>query len=169
MGRKRKAPEPPSSSSSDSNGFNWVQDHVAAASLAYKAENESDMDDKIKLSEGWQIHKTIEGKSGVKLKIWVSPKNGNVMIGFRGTSSMKEMRLDASLGSTAFQNVRGENVGYVYKGFAQGWEDIKPALEREMNVLRATSMAQRFSLRVIRWVVHSQRSHLPTSPTSIPM
>ena len=139
MGRKRKAPEPPSSSSSDSNGFNWVQDHVAAASLAYKEENESDMDDKIKLSEGWQIHKTIEGKSGVKLKIWVSPKNGNVMIGFRGTSSMKEMRLDASLGSTAFQNVRGENVGYVYKGFAQGWEDIKPALEREMNVLRATS------------------------------
>lgn len=136
MGRKRKAPEPTSSSSSS---FNWVQDHVAAASLAYKEENESDMDDKTKLSEGWQIHKTIEGKSGVKLKIWVSPKNGNVMIGFRGTSSMKEMRLDASLGSTAFQNVRGENVGYVYKGFAQGWEDIKPALEREMKVLRSTS------------------------------
>jgi len=133
MGRKRSAPEPTSSS------FNWVQDHVAAASLAYKEENESDMDDKIKLSEGWQIHKTIEGKSGIKLKIWVSPKNGNVMVGFRGTSSMKEMRLDASLGSTAFQNFKGENVGYVYKGFAQGWEDIKPALEREMKVLRATS------------------------------
>lgn len=132
---KRKAPD----SNPQSSNFNWVQDHVAAASLAYKEENESDMDDKIKLSEGWQMHKTIEGKSGVKLKIWVSPKNGNVMIGFRGTSSMKEMRLDASLGSTAFQNSRGENVGYVYKGFAQGWEDIKPALEREMKVLRSTS------------------------------
>lgn len=138
MGKARKRKSPDSGSDSGTN-FNWIQDHVAAASLAYKEENESDMNDKIKLSQGWQIHKTIEGKSGVKLKIWVSPKNGNVLIGFRGTSSMKEMRLDATLGSTVFQNTKGENVGYVYKGFAQGWEDIKPALEREMQVLRSTS------------------------------
>ena len=138
MGKARKRKSPDSGSDSGTN-FNWIQDHVAAASLAYKEENESDMNDKIKLSQGWQIHKTIEGKSGVKLKIWVSPKNGNVLIGFRGTSSMKEMRLDATLGSTVFQNAKGENVGYVYKGFAQGWEDIKPALEREMQVLRSTS------------------------------
>lgn len=141
MGRKRRADElgKTSREAPVSNNFNWVQDHVAAASLAYKSENESDADDKIKLSEGWQFHKTIEGKSGVKLKIWVSPKNGNVLIGFRGTASLKEMRLDATLGSTAFQNSKGENVGYIYKGFAQGWEDIKSDLEREMKVLRATS------------------------------
>ena len=62
---KRKAPD----SNPQSSNFNWVQDHVAAASFLTREENESDMDDKIKLSEGWQIHKTIEGKSGVKLNI----------------------------------------------------------------------------------------------------
>lgn len=133
MGRKR------SSAETSNLNFNWVHDHLAAASLTYKDENESDMDDKIKLSEGWQIHKTIEGKSGIKLKIWVSPKNGNILVGFRGTSSLKEMKLDATVGSASFQNVKGDNVGYIYKGFAVGWEDIKPTLEREMKALRATS------------------------------
>ena len=94
MGRKRTSVEAGNGGRSESN-FNWVHDHVAAASLAYKDENESDIDDKIKLSEGWQFHKSIQGKSGVKLKIWVSPKNGNVMMGFRGTSSIKELKLDA--------------------------------------------------------------------------
>ena len=68
----------------------------------------------------------------------VSPKNGNVMIGFSGHLLDEGNATDASLGGTAFQNVRGENVGYVYKGLHRGWEDIKPALEREMKVLRST-------------------------------
>lgn len=117
----------------------WVQDHLAAASLAYKSNNESDNDDLVKLSEGWKYHKTIEGKSGIKLKVWVSPTNGNVLVAFRGTSSMKELKLDATIGATAFQSSKGENVGYIYKGFATAWEDIKPSLERELKVLRSTS------------------------------
>lgn len=118
--------------------LSWVNDHVAAASIAYKNENFNDPTDKVKLDQSWQFYKTIKGKSGVQLKIWTSPKNGNVLVSFRGTSSAKELRLDATIGSSVFRNSRGENVGYLYKGFAIGWEDIKPQLEDELKFLKDT-------------------------------
>ena len=119
--------------------LSWVEDHVAAASIAYKKENFNDAADKVKLDQAWQFYKSIEGQSGVKLKIWVSPNNGNVLVSFRGTSSAKEMKLDAMVGSEIFRNAKGENVGYVYKGFGVGWDDIKSQLEDELKILKHTS------------------------------
>lgn len=119
--------------------LSWVEDHVAAASIAYKKENFNDAADKVKLDQAWQFYKSIEGRSGVKLKIWVSPNNGNVLVSFRGTSSAKEMKLDAMVGSEIFRNAKGENVGYVYKGFGVGWDDIKSQLEDELKILKQTS------------------------------
>ena len=62
---------------------------MAAASIAYKKENFNDAGDKVKLDQAWEFYKSIEGRSGVKLKIWISPNNGNVLVSFRGTSSAK--------------------------------------------------------------------------------
>jgi hypothetical protein len=119
--------------------LSWVEDHVAAASIAYKKENFNDAGDKVKLDQAWEFYKSIEGRSGVKLKIWISPNNGNVLVSFRGTSSAKEMKLDAMVGSEIFRNAKGENVGYVYKGFGVGWQDIKSQLEDELKILKQTS------------------------------
>lgn len=119
--------------------LSWVEDHVAAASIAYKKENFNDAGDKVKLDQAWEFYKSIEGRSGVKLKIWISPNNGNVLVSFRGTSSAKEMKLDAMVGSEIFRNAKGENVGYVYKGFGVGWDDIKSQLEDELKILKHTS------------------------------
>jgi hypothetical protein len=122
--------------------LSWVEDHVSAASIAYKKENYNDPSDKIKIAQGWEFYKTIKGSSGVQLKMWISPKTGNVMCAFRGTSSLKELKLDATVGSTIFRNSRGENVGYVYKGFGIAWEDIKSQLEDEMKLLKNTNYIQ---------------------------
>ena len=84
--------------------LSWVEDHVSAASIAYKKENYNDPSDKIKIAQGWEFYKTIKGSSGVQLKMWISPKTGNVMCAFRGTSSLKELKLDATVGSTIFRN-----------------------------------------------------------------
>ena len=122
--------------------LSWVEDHVSTASIAYKKENYNDPSDKIKIAKGWEFYKTIKGSSGVQLKMWISPKTGNVMCAFRGTSSLKELKLDATVGSTIFRNSRGENVGYVYKGFGIAWEDIKSQLADEMKLLKNTNYIQ---------------------------
>ena len=119
--------------------LSWVEDHVSAASIAYKKENYNDPSDKIKIAKGWEFYKTIKGRSGVQLKIWISPKTGNVMAAFRGTSSLKELKLDAMVGSTIFRNSKGENVGYVYKGFGVAWDDIKTQLADELKILENTN------------------------------
>lgn len=133
--------------------LSWVEDHVSAASIAYKKENYNDPSDKIKIAQGWEFYKTIKGSSGVQLKMWISPKTGNVMCAFRGTSSLKELKLDATVGSTLFRNSSGENVGYVYKGFGIAWEDIKSQLEDEMKLLKNTNYIQDGS--VLQFTGHS--------------
>lgn len=122
--------------SSDTSHFTWIEDHVAAASLAYKDDNISDLNDTLKLSAGWSFLKSIEGSKGVKLKMWVSTKNGNVLIAFRGTSSLKEAKLDLTAGSDGFKTAKGEDRGNVWRGFSEGFQDIKEPLENEIRLLR---------------------------------
>ena len=116
----------------------WIEDHLAAASLAYKKENDSDMNEKVKLSPGWEIYKIIKGPHGTQMKIWVSPTNGNVLVAFRGTSSLSELKLDINMGSDVFLNKDGDKVGYIYRGFNTAWKDFKEKLETHLRVLKET-------------------------------
>jgi len=131
---KRKAP-----ALEEMTHLTWVEDHVAASSLAYKENNSSDADDEVKLSEGWQHYKTIDNPNGIRYKIWVSPKNGNVMVSFRGASSMKEAKISATLGSTVFKSATGLDIGHTYKGFGDAWNQIKEQLSGELRYLKDTS------------------------------
>lgn len=116
----------------------WIEDHLAAASLAYKKENDSDMNEKVKLSGGWEIYKIIKGPHGTQMKMWVSPTNGNVLVAFRGTSSLSELKLDINMGSDVFLNSSGDKVGYIYRGFNTAWKDFKEKLEVHLRVLKET-------------------------------
>lgn len=135
MGRpKRKAP-----SKEELNHFTWIEDHVAASSLAFKENNSSDLDDDIKLSEGWHHYKTIDATNGLRYKIWVSPSNGNVLVSFRGTQSIKEALIDATFGSTTFKSAKGIDIGHVYKGFGDAWNQMSEQMTAEMRYLQNTT------------------------------
>jgi hypothetical protein len=131
----------------------WVEDHVAASSLAYKDTNGSLPEDKVQLNEGWVHYKTIDHPNGMRYKIWVSPKNGNVMVAFRGTASLKEAKIDATLGTTTFKNARGEDIGHMYKGFGDAWNQLKSQLQNELDYLRRTSFIKDGS--VLQFTGHS--------------
>jgi hypothetical protein len=126
---KRKAPP-------DTSHFTWVEDHVAAASLAYKQDTISDINDEIKLNDEWHFLKTIDGSTGVRLKLWVSKKNGNVLVGFRGTSSLAEAKLDADIALDGFNTEKGEGRGNVHRGFNKGFQDVRGQMENEIRLLR---------------------------------
>ena len=116
--------------------YTWVEDHVAAAGLAYDEDHVSDINDDIKLSEKWTFLKKIDGASGCRCKIWVSKENGNVLVGFRGTQSIAEAKIDADIGYKGFNTWSGDARGNIHKGFARGFDDIKIQLDNEIRVLR---------------------------------
>jgi predicted lipase len=129
MGRKRKDPPQPTP-------MPWVEDHVAAASLAYKDDHVSDLNSDIKLSEKWTFLKTIDGASGCRAKIWVSKENGNILCSFRGTQSIKEAKLDADFALTGFDDAGGQGKGNIHRGFSTGFIDLRDQLTNELRVMR---------------------------------
>lgn len=131
MGRKRKQAD-------FTKQEPWIEDHVAAASLAYKDWDYTEPQDKIQMAQAWQHYKTIDSPMGLRCKVWISPENGNVMVGFRGTQSLQEMKVDATLGHVPFKTGKNEVVGQVYKGFGDAFVDMLPALEDNLRFLRAT-------------------------------
>lgn len=120
----------------DTSHYTWVEDHVAAASLAYDDDHISDLNDDIKLSEGWTFLKTIDGASGCRAKLWVSKENGNVLCAFRGTQSIAEAKIDADIGYEGFNTWKGEARGNIHRGFAKGFNDMKDVLDNEIRVMR---------------------------------
>jgi len=114
----------------------WVPDHVAAASLAYKDDHVSDINQEIQLGSGWEYLKSIDGASGCRVKIWVSKTNGNILCGFRGTQSIAEAKIDADIGFAGFKTQGGEDKGNIHRGFERGFADIRNQLDDELRMMR---------------------------------
>jgi hypothetical protein len=126
--KKRKQP--------NTSHYSWVGDHVAAASLAYKDDHISDINEEIKLSEKWEYLKSVDGASGCRVKIWVSKTNGNILCGFRGTQSLAEAKLDADFALKGFKTQNGESIGNIHRGFERGFSDIKDQLDNELRIMK---------------------------------
>lgn len=130
MGRKRTNAEV------YTDHYQWVEDHIAAASLAYQENNTSELEDSVKLSEDWSIYKVVDTPLGIRAKIWINPKTGDILVGFRGTSSLAEAKVDATLGASPFKDGTGSITGSVYKGFGDAWEQISVQINKEIETLR---------------------------------
>jgi hypothetical protein len=128
MGKKRK--------SSEISKTSWIEDHVAAADLAYKDVSTSDIVDKVQLDAGWKPLKTIDTAQGLRCKVWMSPENGNVLVAFRGTQSIKEAKIDVTMGKTAFQGGKGVDIGHVHRGFGDSWKEMERRLTAELDGLK---------------------------------
>jgi hypothetical protein len=133
MGKRKTAPAP------NPQGMTWIEDHVAAASLAYKDYDYTEPTDDIQLGEAWNHFRTIDSPMGLRCKVWVSTTNGNVMVSFRGTSSFKEAKIPVTMGISPFKSGDNRVIGEVYRGFGNAWEDILPLLDDNLRYLRTTN------------------------------
>ena len=135
MGKKRKV-RSPHTVNTVIDKLNWLPDSVAASKLAYDINDQSQFNDKVKLNNRWKHYKTIDSASGIRAKIWIDDTSGDILTSYRGTSSIKELKIDASLGTAPFKTGNGETRGNVYRGFGNAFSEIEPYLSSELKFLK---------------------------------
>lgn len=98
-----------------------VTNALAASDLAYRDYHHSKANSKTSLDPAYKFLKAIDTPMGLRAKVWMNPNNGKVIVGVRGTSSLKEAKIDIGM------------------NFHKAWDELAEQLDKDFDILVETA------------------------------